>query len=213
MLQAEEPKRKPTHVPGQGPPSGYPARSVVPRDAPTHDSAPPVYKTRNHLLIRDAKGMKDRITVLPDNLKPLLREHIERVRLLHHQDLANSYGRVYLPFALDRKYSNAGIEWGWQYAFPAKSLSRDPRTGETRRHHIHESNLQAAVHTAVRLADIGKPVSVHSFRHGLATHLLEANYDIRTAQELLGHKDVSTPMIYTHVLNRPGLSVKSPLDG
>jgi integron integrase len=126
----------------------------------------------NHLLIRDAKGMKDRITVLPENLKPLLREHLERVRLLHQQDVANGYGRVYLPFALEKKYPKASAEWGWQYVFPAKSLSEDPRTGVTRRHHIHESNLQNAVQTAVHLADIGKPASVHSLRHYAALGII-----------------------------------------
>jgi integron integrase len=166
----------------------------------------------NQILIRDAKGMKDRITMLPDSLKPSLREHLERVKLLHQNDLARGYGRVYLPYALERKYPNASLEWGWQYVFPAKGLSKDPRTGEVRRHHIHENSLQKAVKTAVRLVGITKPVSVHSFRHSFATHLLEANYDIRTVQELLGHNDVSTTMIYTHVLNKPGISVKSPLD-
>ena len=166
----------------------------------------------NQLLVRDAKGMKDRVTVLPDSLKPSLREHLERVKLMHQNDVARGYGRVYLPYALERKYPNASLEWGWQYAFPAKSLSKDPRTGEVRRHHIHENSLQKAVKTAVRLVGITKPVNVHTFRHSFATHLLEANYDIRTVQELLGHNDVSTTMIYTHALNKPGISVKSPLD-
>ncbi len=126
--------------------------------------------------------------------------------------VAKGYGRVYLPYALERKYPNASLEWGWQYVFPAKGLSKDPRTGEVRRHHIHENSLQKAVKAAVHLVGITKPVNVHTFRHSFATHLLEANYDIRTVQELLGHNDVSTTMIYTHVLNRPGISVKSPLD-
>jgi integron integrase len=166
----------------------------------------------NQIVVRDAKGMKDRITVLPDALKPSLREHLERVKIVHQNDVAKGYGRVYLPYALERKYPNASLEWGWQYVFPAKSLSKDPRTGEVRRHHIHENSLQKAVKTAVRLVGITKPVNVHTFRHSFATHLLEANYDIRTVQELLGHNDVSTTMIYTHVLNRPGVSIKSPLD-
>jgi integron integrase len=166
----------------------------------------------NQILVRDAKGMKDRITVLPDALKPSLKEHLERVRLVHQNDVAKGYGRVYLPYALERKYPNASLEWGWQYVFPAKGLSKDPRTGEVRRHHVHENSLQKAVKTAVRLVGITKPVNVHTFRHSFATHLLEANYDIRTVQELLGHNDVSTTMIYTHVLNKPGVSVKSPLD-
>jgi integron integrase len=167
----------------------------------------------NHILVRDAKGMKDRVTVLPDNLKPSLREHLDRVKILHENDKANGYGRVYLPFALERKYPKASAEWGWQYVFPAKGLSIDPRSGETRRHYVNENSLQKAVKDAARLVDIAKPVSVHTFRHCFATHLLEANYDIRTVQELLGHKDVSTTMIYTHVLNKPGIAVKSPLDG
>jgi integron integrase len=167
----------------------------------------------SQILVRDAKGMKDRVTVLPENLRVLLQDHLERVRLLHQNDLSEGRGRVYLPYALERKYPKASSEWGWQYVFPAKGLSKDPRTGEVRRHHIHENGLQKAVKTAARLAGIAKPVNVHTFRHCFATHLLEANYDIRTVQELLGHKDVSTTMIYTHVLNRPGLSVKSPLDG
>jgi len=166
----------------------------------------------NQIVVRDAKGMKDRVTVLPDSLKPPLREHLERVRLVHQNDVAKGYGSVYLPYALQRKYPNASLEWGWQYVFPAKGLSKDPRTGEVRRHHIHENSLQKAVKTAVRLVGITKPVNVHTFRHSFATHLLEANYDIRTVQELLGHNDVSTTMIYTHVLNKPGVSVKSPLD-
>jgi integron integrase len=167
----------------------------------------------NHILVRDAKGMKDRITVLPDNLKPLLREHLERVGLLHQSDLADGHGRVYLPYALERKYPKASATWGWQYVFPAKTLSKDPRADVIRRHHVHENSLQKAVQTAARMAGIVKPINVHTFRHCFATHLLEAHYDIRTVQELLGHKDVSTTMIYTHVLNRPGIHVKSPLDG
>ncbi len=167
----------------------------------------------NHLVVRDAKGMKDRITVLPDNVKASLVEQLERVRLLHEDDKAKGYGCVYLPYALERKYPKASEELGWHYVFPAKTLSKDPRTRVVRRHHVHEHGLQKAVKEAARLAGVDKPVSVHTFRHSFATHLLEANYDIRTVQELLGHNDVSTTMIYTHVLNRPGLAVRSPLDG
>jgi len=166
----------------------------------------------NHIMVRDAKGMKDRITVLPVNIRPMLVVHLERVRLLHEDDKAKGYGAVYLPFALEKKFPKANVEWPWQYVFPAKTLSRDPRTGVVRRHHIHEHSLQKAVRDAARLAGIGKPVSVHTFRHSFATHLLEANYDIRTVQELLGHADVATTMIYTHVLNKPGIAVRSPLD-
>jgi integron integrase len=165
------------------------------------------------IVVRDAKGMKDRITVLPDNLIGILATHLERVRLLHQSDLADGYGTVYLPYALEQKYPRASAEWAWQYVFPAKGLSRDPRSGKIRRHHIHETRVQKAVQTAARLAGIPKPISVHTLRHCFATHLLEANYDIRTVQELLGHKDVSTTMIYTHVLNRPDIHVRSPLDG
>jgi integron integrase len=166
----------------------------------------------NQIVVRDGKGKVDRITVFPESVKPWLKEHLERVKRLHENDLANGYGRVYLPQALARKYKKASREWGWQYVFPANSLSTDPRTGETRRHHIHENSLQKAVKNAVKLAGINKPVSCHTFRHSFATHLLEDGYDIRTVQELLGHKDVSTTMIYTHVLNRGGRAVISPLD-
>jgi integrase len=132
--------------------------------------------------------------------------------MLHRNDLAKGYGSVSLPYALERKYPKANKEFGWQYVFPAKTLSKDPRSGKIRRHHIHESSLQKAVKNAVQLAGITKPVSVHTFRHSFATHLLEAGYDIRTVQELLGHKDVSTTMIYTHVLQQGSKEVESPLD-
>ena len=167
---------------------------------------------RRALIVRDGKGAQDRVTVLPDTLVPLLQEHLQRVKALHEQDLAQGYGAVYQPDALARKYPNADREWGWQYIFPASSLSQDPRSGVTRRHHLHESGLQKAVKEAARLAGIVKPVGPHTLRHCFATHLLEAHYDIRTVQELLGHKDVKTTMIYTHVLNRGGLTVRSPLD-
>jgi len=167
---------------------------------------------RRALIVRDGKGAQDRVTVLPDSLVPLLQEHLQRVKALHEQDLVQGYGAVYLPDALARKYPNADREWGWQYVFPASSLSQDPRSGVTRRHHLHESSLQKAVKEAARLAGIVKPVGPHTLRHCFATHLLEAHYDICTVQELLGHKDVKTTMIYTHVLNRGGLAVRSPLD-
>jgi integron integrase len=167
---------------------------------------------RRALIVRDGKGVQDRVTVLPDSLIPLLKEHLQRVKALHEQDLAQGYGAVYLPDALARKYPNADREWGWQYVFPASSLSQDPRSGVTRRHHLHESSLQKAIKEAARLAGIVKPVGPHTLRHCFATHLLESHYDIRTVQELLGHKDVKTTMIYTHVLQRGGLAVRSPLD-
>ena len=164
------------------------------------------------IIVHDGKGQEDRVTILPDSVIAPLQEHLQRVKCLHEEDLAKGYGAVYLPFALERKYPNAHREWIWQYAFPAAKLSNDPRSGVIRRHHIHESSLQKAVRETARRAGINKPVSCHTFRHSFATHLLEDGYDIRTVQELLGHKDVKTTMIYTHVLKRGGLAVRSPLD-
>ncbi len=168
------------------------------------------------ILVREGKGYKDRVTMLPDRILPVLQEHIARVRELHRQDLAAGGGSVHLPFALLRKYPKADREWAWQYVFPAAELSRDPRSpdGATwRRHHVHEQSLQRAVKAAMAKAGIAKTASCHSLRHSFATHLLESGYDIRTVQELLGHQDVSTTQIYTHVLNKSRLGVRSPLDG
>jgi integron integrase len=167
---------------------------------------------QRQIVVRDGKGMKDRLTLLPTGLIEPLREHLADVKTLHVQDLALGLGNVYLPFALERKHPNAGREWIWQYIFPARRISPDPRTGKLRRHHYDETMLQRAVKAAAQKAGLEKRVGCHTLRHSFATHLLENGYDIRTVQELLGHKDVKTTMIYTHVLNRGPKGVRSPLD-
>jgi integron integrase len=164
------------------------------------------------LVVRDGKGAKDRYTILPASVVPALQEHLERVKLTHQEDLQAGFGAVYLPGALDRKYPAAPREWGWQYVFPARDRSTDPRSGLTRRHHLEEATLHRAIKIAVGRTGIAKRISSHTFRHSFATHLLQRGQDIRTIQELLGHNDVSTTMIYTHVLNHGGLGVRSPLD-
>lgn len=168
--------------------------------------------TTNHIVVREGKGNKDRITMLPAVIKPSLTAHLTCVRALHQHDLERGLGRVALPDALDRKYPKADKEWGWQWVFPASQISVDPRSGIQRRHHLHESVLQRALKEAARTVDLTKPANPHILRHSFATHLLGAGYDIRTIQELLGHRDVSTTMIYTHVLNRGGRGVASPAD-
>lgn len=167
---------------------------------------------QGQILVREGKGGKDRVTVLPGSLVPALRDHLARVRLLWEADRATDLPGVFMPDALERKFPNGGRSWGWFWVFPGRALSVDPRSGIERRHHTHEQALQRAIKRALATARIVKPASTHTLRHSFATHLLQAGYDIRTVQELLGHADVSTTMIYTHVLNRGGRGVVSPAD-
>jgi integron integrase len=167
---------------------------------------------QRQITVRDGKGHKDRVTLLPDRLQHALEIHLEDVRVQHTQDIERGYGKVYLPFSLNIKYPNAEREWLWQWVFPSPRLARDPRSGQIRRHHVNPSGTQKAIRRAARMAKIPKHVTPHTLRHSFATHLLENGYDIRTVQELLGHKDVKTTMVYTHVLNRGPLAVRSPLD-
>lgn len=167
---------------------------------------------RREILVRDGKGGKDRVTMLPGMVIPALQAQVEKARALHSKDLATGGGEVYLPYALARKYPNAGREFGWQYVFPSRKLSTDPRSGAVRRHHVNEQSVQRAFKQAVHDTGLAKRATPHTLRHSFATHLLQNGYDIRTVQELLGHEDVSTTMIYTHVLNRGGKGVRSPLD-
>ena len=164
------------------------------------------------ITIQDGKGGKGRVVMLPEVLQQPLADHLKRVRVMFDHDMGNGLKGVSLPYALEKKYPNAPKQWGWQYVFPARGCSTDPRSGDMRRHHAHPSNLQKAVRKAAKLARIHKPIGCHTFRHSFATRLLEQGYDIRTVQELLGHKNVNTTMVYTHVMQRGAGAVKSPLD-